>query len=171
MCWRRYCCAPLKVLFLDSEKSHLLNLKSILGLDSGEFKIAIDTPIINLLQYEINFVRWYDKRSVGYTNGAISVPDKYKLYTKTMTYAPTLGYSIEMYVFFNIDRHGRQGVPEGDNDCTSTKQCWYEGNFYGINKPKPDKRGDSYYDTYKLLDSSSYITSINWFFITSFTER
>lgn len=150
---------PLKVLFLDSEKSHLLNLKSILGVESGEFKIAIDTPIINLLQYEINFVRWYDKRSVGYTNGAISVPDKYKLFTKTMTYAPTLGYSIEMYVFFNIDKHGRQGVPEGDNDCTSTKQCWYEGNFYGINKPKPDKGGDSYYDTYKLLDSSSYITS------------
>ena len=77
-----------------------------------------------------------------------------------MTYAPTLGYSIEMYVFFNIDKHGRQGVPDGDRDCTSTKQCWYEGNFYGsnndINANGFNARGGGYTSSY-----GDFSTNIN----------
>lgn len=147
---------PLKVLFLDSEQDHLLNLQTELGLTTGEFKIAIDTPIIQLKQYEINLQRWFDKRSVGYTNGGMIVPEHYRLYSKVWKKIPGITEPVELYEFYNINKWGQAGVPEGDNDCSGSSIAFNEAQFYGYNFPTPDGTVDP---QYKYVDGDSYITA------------
>lgn len=139
---------PIKVLFLNSTQNHLLNLQQELGLTQGQFKIAIDTPLINLRDYEVKFNRYIHQYSTGGYYGD-TIAEWARIHTIEYVYSPSLGYVTSFYRHWNVNRFGLAGKPIGDGEgCSHT------------NSDTAFREVTGYPSAHRvLIDDKTYITS------------